>query len=103
MPPSYRPVPITGSISRRPPLLSSVGVCLDHGARNGIAGKPIAQSIVPIVMLGWEPLIAPSPVAAEVQPCPLQSDLRLLVPLTKHHDAIPLVRPAHVSITLGPH
>src|SRR3546814_3315244 len=79
-------------------LLSSVGVSLDHGARNGVAGKPIAQSIVPIVMLGWEPFLDPSSVGAEVLPCPLQAYLRRLVPLTKHDDALHMGRYAAVSI-----
>jgi len=78
-----------------------VGVCLDHGARNGVAGKPIAQSIVPIVMLGREPLLDPSPVGAKVLPCPLQADLRHLVSLTKHDDALHMGRYADVSIALG--
>src|SRR3546814_15897971 len=52
-------------------------------------------------MLGWEPLLDPSPVAAEVHPCPLQADLRRLVPLTKHDDALHMGRYADVSIALG--
>src|SRR3546814_16289545 len=52
-------------------------------------------------MLGWEPLLDPSPVAAAVHPCPLQADLRRLVPLTKHDDALHMGRYADVSIALG--
>ena len=78
-----------------------MGVYLDHGARNGVAGKPIAQSIVPVVMLGWEPLLDPSPVGAEMLPCPLQADFGRLVALTENYDALHMGRYADMGIALG--